>query len=243
MKCTDFQNQIDEYCSGDLSPGSESNCAAHLAGCSECADFVDGYNSLKESLKAMPVFGPSEGFSERVLIVAADQNGRRNPHHGFMVGFGSATAAALALWVVIGLNPAPTQPTGNSPEIAKGIDQKNIPVFSIALNERRDIKLAFFSGEELKAATITLQLPENVALVGYEKQREFTWKTNLAKGDNLLRLPVVATGIEGGQLVARIEYKGKTKTLKVNLAIGATIDSPNETPGISGGFEFNNRIG
>jgi hypothetical protein len=240
MNCTDFQNQIDDYCSGALSSKLKSDCEAHLASCSECSSAVDDLNHLLASLKAMPVIEPSKGFAERALRVAIDQGSveQNVGHHhrrGFVVGFGSAAAAALALWVVVGIFPQQTPPdTNGNSEMA--MVEEGIPEITIALNEQRDIRLAFFSSEDLKGATITLKMPEAVALVGYEGQRELVWKTSLVKGDNLLRLPVVATGSMGGQLVAHIKYKGQMKTLKVNLAVGTAHDAPDLSE--STGFEL-----
>ena len=227
MKCTDFKNLIDDYSDNELSEELKASCDDHLSSCEDCTKLLAVQIQLLGSLKAIPVAGPSEGFAERALRVAAEQNGghHKGSHHrhGFMVGFGSAAAAALALWVVVGVTPLPVSDSKKSVELAKagtGVE-KNVPEFSIALNEQRDIKLAFYSSEELKGAQIKLQMPESVALVGFPGQRELVWKTNLAKGDNLLRLPVIATGANGGQLVAQIEYMGKVKTLKVNFAVGA----------------------
>jgi hypothetical protein len=265
MKCTDFKNQIDEYCRAELSPELMADSKAHLESCSECSKAVGDHNSLLASLKAMPIPGPSRGFAERALRVAIDQGmeqgaiGQNNHHRrGFMVGFGSAAVAGLALWVVsispqlipgdtgaLEMAKAGTEEVGTVTNVETNADTnvtKNIPEFSIALNEQRDIKLAFFSSEDLKGATITLQMPENVALVGYEGQRKLVWETNLAKGDNTLRLPVIATSVAtsktGGQLVAHIEYMGKVKTLKVNLAI----DTINAVPEMSGSTRFEMRV-
>jgi hypothetical protein len=252
MNCTDFQNLIDDYSRADLSPEVMSDAETHLASCLECTKSIDEHNNLVASLKAMPVAGPSEGFAGRVLRVAAlygkehGENRGIDQHHrrGFMVGFGSAAAAALALWVVVGVFPQQMPQQRVISEMASvesnveaniGSSLKTgIPWFSIALNEQRDIKLAFFSSEDLKGATITLHIPETIALVGYEGQRKLVWKTNLARGDNTLRLPIMATSVatnaSGEQLVAHIEYKGKVRTLKVNLAIGES----QSTPGLSG---------
>jgi len=251
MNCTDFQNLIDDYSRANLSPEVMAGAEAHLASCSECTKSIDEHNNLMASLKAMPVVGPSEGFAERVLRVAVrhgkdheedqpmihgsvEQNVHHHHHHrrGFMVGFGSAAAAALALWVVVGVFPQQTPLQTGVPRLAsvESTVEANVPEFSIALNEQRDIKLAFFSSEDLKGATITLQMPEAIALVGYEGQRKLVWKTNLARGDNTLRLPIIATSVatsaSAGQLVAHIEYKGKVRTLKVNLAIDEARSAP-----------------
>jgi len=231
MNCTEIQKNIDDYCSGELDVELTNKYDSHLGTCSACARSVEDYKNLLASLKFMPVVGPSEGFAERAIRMAVIQKGDSQHRRGFMVGFGSAAVAALALWVVVGVFPQQTSlpvsgnvsDKNNSVEMAKLETNvaTGIPEFSIALNEQRDIKLAFYSSGELKGAQITLQIPENVALVGYPGRRELAWKTNLIKGDNFLRIPIVATGATGGQLVAQIEYKGKVKTLKVNLAIGA----------------------
>ena len=198
MNCKDLHIHIDDYRSGELSTELTTACEAHLGACAECARAMDEHNNLLESLKAMPVVGPSEGFAERALCMAVEQNVGQRHHHrrGFMVGFGSAAVAALALWVV-GINPQMISDSTAIPEMAKVDTTANvgtgIPEFSITLNEQRDIKLAFYSPEDLKGAKIILQLPENVALVGHEGRRQLVWKTNLAKGDNTLRLPIIAT--------------------------------------------------
>lgn len=239
MKCTDFHKQIDDYIDNELSEEQKASCYTHLLSCADCTDLLAAQNRVLDSLRAMPVAGPSEGFAARALQAAREQNqGNQHDHHrrGFLVGFGSAAAAALALWVVVGVTPLPVTDSQDAVKHAKvesGVDN-NIPEFSIALNEQRDIKLAFHSSEALNGAQIKLHMPESVALVGFPGQRELAWKTNLAKGDNLLRLPVIATGTGGGQLVAQIEYMGKVKTLKVNFAVGAG--------GISGSTDSTLRI-
>lgn len=225
MKCTDFKNLIDDYCDNELGDELKAGCEQHLSSCQGCSELLAEQNQLLASLKVMPVAGPSEGFVERALQAAVDHNEGghhkgKHHRHGFLVGFGSAAAAALALWVVVGISPLPVSDSNRDMELAKSDVEKDIPEFSIALNEQRDIKLAFYTSEELKGAQIKLTMPENVALVGFPNQRELAWTTNLAKGSNTLRLPVVATSANGGQLVAQIEYMGKVRTLKVNVAVG-----------------------
>lgn len=245
MKCTEFQNQIDDYCDGELNVELVDSSEMHLASCPECTKLVAEHRHMLASLKAMPVVGPSDGFANRALQTAKAADINHHHRRGFMVGFGSAAVAGLALWVVVGMNTQMLPGSGNNieatnPEMAKvnTKGENNIPEFSIALNEQRDIKLAFYSAEKLEGAKITLMMPESVALVGYKGQRELSWKTNLARGNNLLRLPVMATSSRGGQMVAHIEYMGKVKTLRVNLAIGNATKS---VPGVSGGTVPNMR--
>jgi len=167
-----------------------------------------------------------------------------NQRNGFFMGFGSAAVAAMALWVASDMFPGSEITSGQSvteqlateqvsesatKQIVAVLDEavtKNTPikstdsdnpVMSIVLHQKQDIKLAFFSAEPLTGAKITIHLPENVALVGYPGRRELSWTTNLKKGDNLLRLPIIATQIARGDLVANIEYENKMKTLTLSL--------------------------
>lgn len=237
MNCTDFKKQLDDYCDGELSVEMKARCDDHLAICQTCAGRLAEQSNLLADLRAMPIVGPSDGFVERVFLTAEAQDAQNSAHrrHGFMMGFGSAAVAALALWVVIGISPSTMKGNDytavNTAKVETAAD-KSIPEISIALNQERDIRLAFYSSRDLKGAQITLQMPENVAVAGFPGQRKLVWKTNLTKGNNLLRLPVIANSGKGGQMVAHIEYMGKVKTLKVNLAIADKNISNNTSRGL-----------
>jgi hypothetical protein len=229
MNCTDFNKVFDDYRDGEVDAATQAECDAHRAGCAACQAQFAADEAMRAGLRAMPVIGPAEGFVDRALHNAVQRNVAHHHRHGFMVGFGSAAVAALALWVVFGWFPGelPTGGSGantvasNTGSQADSESSAAMPELSIALNEQRDIKLAFYSGQELKGARITIQVPDNVALVGYPGRRELSWETNLAKGDNTLRLPVLATQVARGELIANIQYGGQTKTLKVRLRTGA----------------------
>ncbi len=186
--------------------------------------------AMLERLRTMPVAEPPEGFADRVLAnaykAAVEQNvpPRQNHHRrGFALGFGSAAAAALAVWVVVGMSPGELSDTDNASEsvIASTGEVVEQPTMSITVNTQQTIRLAFASNESLQGAKITIRLPENVALVGYPGRRQLSWETNLKKGDNLLSLPIIATQVAQGELIADIEYEGRVKTLTLNLETGA----------------------
>jgi anti-sigma factor RsiW len=215
MNCTDFNQIFDDYldqnCDGSLSQAQMASAEAHLAACSSCAAAVKSAEELAIALRQMPVVGPAEDYERRVLS-AARLNGTRSPHSGFLRGFGSAVAAGLALWVVVALYPAKLPNTRPLEEL---------PELTIALSQQQDVKVAFRTTRALQGATITIQVPEDVALVGHPGQRELSWRANLVEGENLLRLPVLASRAMQGQLVARIEHGNKVKTLRINLKASA----------------------
>jgi len=266
MNCTEFNNilinvsdmadkSVDDNESNGLGLEQQQAFDAHRASCADCQASYEADIVLLTALRKMPVPEPSAGFADRVLLAAIAQgeaqgdvqrehkNGvqhaEHHRRHGFMLGFGSAAAAALALWVVIGVFPEAISPVGNVsdtvvatnstlPANSAPAQTEGKPELSIALNQQRDIKLAFYSGESLKGAKITIRLPENVALVGYPGRRQLSWKTDLKKGDNLLRLPVMATQIARGELTADIEYEGRTKTLTLGLDTNASDTSTDD---------------
>lgn len=246
MNCTEFTDTIENALDG-FAPELQAQCDAHRASCAACravyASHLATETAIVSALREMPVPEASAGFADRVLHTAITRNVGRHVRyghrHGFMLGFGSAATAALALWVVIGLFPGAV-PTGDhapaesstetvaSVETSTTVPKSHKPELSIALNQQQDIKLAFYSGEALKGAQITIRLPENVALVGYPGRRQLSWTTDLNKGDNLLRLPVIATQIARGDLVADIQYQDQVKTLTLGLETKATDSSTGE---------------
>lgn len=246
MNCTEFTNTIENALDG-FAPELQAQFDAHRASCEACraayASHLATEAAIVSALREMPVPEASAGFADRVLHTAVTRNVghhvRYGHRHGFMVGFGSAATVALALWVVVGLFPGTLPPADNAPaessagtvasvDAGTAVAKVHRPELFITLNQQQDIKLAFYSGEALKGARITIRLPENVALVGYPGRRQLSWTTDLNKGDNLLRLPVVATQIARGDLVADIQYKDQVKTLTVGLESKAADTSTGE---------------
>lgn len=231
MNCTEFYKMIDDYCDGELNAERQVGFDAHRASCTTCQALMAAEDSMLASLKAMPVVGPSEGFIDRALHKAVESNVGHHQRHGFLVGFGSAAAAVMALWVVVGWFPSEVsgpsqvavapQQAPQQQAVQQQVASSSVPELSIALSEERNVKLAFYSVKALQGARITIQIPENVALVGYPGQRELSWQVNLVEGDNFLRLPLKAMQAMDGQLVARIEHGSKVKTLRVNLKVGS----------------------
>jgi len=80
---------------------------------------------------------------------------------------GMALAASLVLGVALGVFLA----------------TRSEPVQAVALTIDRPetVRLMFNSAKPLKAATLSLALPENVELVGYGGRRELSWQRICAK--------------------------------------------------------------
>jgi hypothetical protein len=239
MNCTDINKGIDDLLDGELSPAKLAEVDAHLQDCAACRTFVAQERQRLQLLQELSVPEPSAGFSDRVIQAAQQSNEHvKHRRHGFMAGFGSALVAGFALWLVVGVMPQTPDTGPSSPQLAmqqsapeqQAVAQQQgqesgIPELTIALHEPRDVTLAFHSVKVLNGATISIELPENVAIVGYPGRRSLEWQTNLEAGKNILRLPVVATGTIGGemknsQLVAHVKHGNKVKTYRINLNAG-----------------------
>lgn len=214
MTCNERHNMMDDYLDGELPQLQREAFERHLNVCAGCRQRLSREQVLRADLKAMPVPAPSAGFAERVLRQAAESNVSHHHRHGFVTGFGSALVAGLALWVVVGLFP---DPQGVAPEGTGPL--QTVSIVLNALNEEQDVTLVFNAERVVLGARISIELPDNVAIAGYPGRKRLEWNTDLAKGSNLLRLPVIATGMDAGQLIAHIEHDNKVTTLKIQLEV------------------------
>jgi len=171
---------------------------------------------LREALRSLPVEPASPGFAAGALARARRE--RVRPGRGaFVAGFSSAAAIALVIWAVAGQVSGPT-----------GLDET--AGVRLVLAEQRDVNLVFDVPEAIRGAELSMQLPANVELAGFPDRRTLTWRTDLARGRNVLTLPVVGHSRTDGELIARISYGDKAKQFRVRL----TVEDPQVRRGITG---------
>lgn len=216
MNCTDFKQHLDDYLSNELDERQTAAFLGHAGHCIYCRGELDAAREIGHALRSSDIPPASQGFANRVLRQAktspVGSDGKKHQRRGFATGFGSALVAGLALWVVVGLFPGLQEtPSPNNP--MAGV--------SIALDQTSQVNLVFQTAQALQNAKIAIELPPHVALVGFPGQRQVEWRTDLIKGKNLLRLPVIASQAGGNQpLIAHIEYGNKKMTtLQINLAV------------------------
>ncbi len=213
MNCKEFIGKLDDFLSAELEGRERDAFLAHAEHCRACRGELQAARELQTGLRELPVVPPTPDFAERVLRRARQARETPPRPRGFLAGFGTALAAGLALWAVVGLFPVSQQQPGAPVE--------SVPEVTIALDRTSQVNLVFQAAREVADARIAIELPENIILAGYPDRRRLEWRTHLNKGSNLLRLPLMA--IDGGQdqqLTARIEYgDDKTTTLKVRLKV------------------------
>jgi len=93
---------------------------------------------------------------------------------------------------------------------------------NISLDSLQKVDLLFNSPGDLTDARITIQLPQNVELNGFPGEQSVSWVEDIASGSNMLTLELKASSTTDGQLVARIEHQGKTKSLYIRLKVQPT---------------------
>ncbi len=214
MTCDGFYGRIDDYLDNELPAAQRDAFERHLDDCAGCQQRFLREQALRADLRAMPIPAPSVDFAERVLRQAVKNDVRHHHRHGFVTGFGSALVAGLALWVVIGFLPV------QHAVVPQGAEPRQIVSIALdALNEKQDVSLVFNAERAVLGARISIELPDNVIIAGYPGRKRLEWRTDLAKGSNLLRLPVIASQADSGQLIAHIEHDNRVTTLKIQIDV------------------------
>lgn len=162
---------------------------------------------LRRALQRLPAPEPRPEFIERAFATATHRRPRSRLTHlvsRWETWIGVAAGAAVAVVLMLMLWP---------PMLT------HEPGITLALNEMRDIDVLIDSERELDDATIRIVATGSVVLDGFDNEREIDWQTHLARGSNMLSLPVVARSTGAGQLVAVIEHEGRTRRVTVNLTV------------------------
>lgn len=207
MNCDQFRRQLHDFLDGSLDAAEVEAVRAHAAHCSGCRCRLAEEAALRAALRALPVPAPRPGFAQQALRNATLPRGQHR--QGFWLGFGSALAAGLAFWLLLGTWVLESPVPAKDP----------LPEVAIVLDEVRNVNLVFNSPRDLDGATLSIDLPPGVELEGFPGERTIAWETALAKGANALSLPLRATSQAGGELVARLEHNGRQKTVRLQLAV------------------------
>ena len=206
MNCQAFENHLDEYLEGVLANAAYNAAAAHLQRCSGCQQRLAQMQALRAALRTLPAPGPRSGFFEDALARA--QGARVARRTGWTYIAGAALAASLALWIG----------AGQLPTLLREPATKPIGV-TIALHETRTVQLSFNAERDLPQATLSITLPEGVELQGFPGQHQVSWQTSIARGANVLSLPLTAVSATGGTLLARLEHGDRSTQLTVPLHV------------------------
>ena len=211
MNCTILTDKLDDYLDGLVDEAAAATLTAHVGNCETCRGLLAKEQLLRESLQDYADYGvphPDAAFFDRALLHAAHSGMRRQRNRWIMTGVGGTIAAGLVLWILGGLFVA-------SPDLAEA----PVPAVVMTLEEPRTINLVFSSATALADATMTVVLPQGIEVAGYAGRGELTWMTELTAGKNVLPLKLVATSLQGGELMARLRHAGEEKSFRIRVTV------------------------
>lgn len=201
MDCRRFALQVDDWLDGRLSAAEGQRLQSHMDGCPGCRRGYRDADGLRLELRRLAAPPMRPGYADRALAKATAASS--------WAGRGRA-GVALAASVVLGLAVA---------AILFALHPEPVQTLVLTARQPEDLRLMFNAGKPLPGATLSLSLPEDVEIVGYGGRRELVWQTDLGQGGNLLRLPLVARGGAGGELVARLSRGSSSKTFRIRIEV------------------------
>ena len=207
MSCDFDKDRLRVLASGSLAGAERGSVLAHVDRCEDCRAALRGAEALAE-LAARDTGTPPVGLFEAVVEKAVSQPARAPRDNRFWIGasFGAIAASLLAVGLFFGWTDSHV-PTASVPE------------FFVSLEEPRQMNLAFETDRVLDGARITILLSGSVEIDGYGPRRELSWTDDLEAGVNRLSLPVIANGLEGGQIVVRLEHPQSEQVFVVRLQV------------------------
>jgi len=207
MKCETLASRIPAVAAYEVSEDERHVIMDHVESCAECRTALRGSEALLELRRRKTDLPPGDLF-DRVVVNSTSGSGPQANTKRFWMGtaFGGAVAASLfAVAIFLGW-------TGNDQDSTASTAE-----FVVALGEPRQMNLAFETDRQLHGARISILLSGDVEIEGYGMQRELAWTENLDSGVNRLALPVLANGLEGGQMIVRMSHPLSEQVFVINL--------------------------
>lgn len=207
MKCEAVNDNIRAMVSASMTDAEMAENMAHVETCPDCRTALRGAEALAE-LRRRETVATTEHFFDQVLKASTLDTDRKTSRRRFWsgAGFGGAVAASIfAMALIFGWADDFRSKTPVTAE------------FVIELDQPRQMNLAFETDRQLAGATISILLSGDVEIDGYGIQREISWSADLDAGVNRLSLPVLANGIDGGQMIVRLSHPQSEQLFVINL--------------------------
>lgn len=161
---------------------------------------------LAQALRQLPVPPPRPGFAARAFATLPRSRRAASRPWALALAASLVTGVGLAVWVA--------QRSAPQPAAAVPV-QARVVVLDAARSE--PVRLSFRSPRDLAGVTIHLQLPVGVELQGHPGLQSLKWQANFQAGANVLELPLVVRGGEGGILTATLNSGRSQKAFTVQV--------------------------
>lgn len=198
-------DHLDDRFDGQTAPEARDALDEHVAAGADADAEERNLLALLRAYGADSAPAADPEFLRRALDHAVLTGAKRSRRRVWLKGFGSAIAAGLALFAI-------TLTLLKEPE-------GGVPQVTMALYEPQTVHLVFASADELRDAQFTVTLPDGLELAGFEGEREIRWMTTLKAGKNVLPLRLVASSIEGGEVLATLEHEDDDRTFRLEVTV------------------------
>ncbi len=209
MNCHDCGGNLDLYIDHELDGSLMMRFEEHANQCSRCSKMVTQEQNVRRALRSIPVPMPKSEFFDQALSRTATMTQKHDRQRWLLTGFGSAVAAGLVGWMILG------QPA-NDPAT---VDQVPIAGLTVTIGTPKTIRFSITSAVELTDANLVVILPAGIEVVGFDLQSEIEWTTTIKKGPNILELPIVVLSGTGGTIFARVEHENRTKSFEFTISV------------------------
>jgi hypothetical protein len=165
---------------------TDAGIVEHLNGCPLCRAWHSDHR-LATALRDLPVAEPSPGFIDLAFHRAARAHVRRAPSAWLSAAAAVLVTVAVALLAFTGVPPA---------------DAPDIRIVNVVIEAR----------EHRSNALVVIELADDLELEGFTGERHIEWHTDLARGRNLLALPVRSLSGRGGDIRVALRYDDGQRT-------------------------------
>ncbi|MDE2235126.1 MAG: hypothetical protein KGL13_03675 [Gammaproteobacteria bacterium] len=211
MNCEISQSLLDVPAE-EIPAAARAQIQVHLETCAACRTAWHAQRLLGAALAAVPAPDFSEVAGQRLLARVFAFDTRRQQH--------TMVAAAAAAVLVAGLVTALTLTRyTQTPEYVF-----HNGTLILQSEQPTTVGVRFDSGSALANVRFTIDLPQGMQLAGQPGLRHVSWVGELRKGQNLLKLPVVAHAGTHGVLTAELSQNGGSR--RFSLAVLASQPNP-----------------
>jgi hypothetical protein len=205
IDCQTVNDYIEDYLDGIIDDATQVGFQKHVEACLACQGRLARERVFRDALKSIPVPAPDPDFAACVFERAAAAYIRRPRINTSLMRLAASILVIIALGFIFKDTWRP-----NQPEWSEAF---------VRLNQPEEIRLVFYSKQDLDNITLRLEPPEGIELVGFENQREIVWQTDLVRGENLLVLPVIVRNREGGSLLAELRRGNQSKQFDLRIKV------------------------
>ena len=194
MNCQQIRQEIASKPNAALT----NDWVEHISTCELCHHWYSDF-TLDKALLAFDVPELEDAFINRVMAKA-----NQKPKRRFLAATRLAVAASIAIFsLALGLF----------------LGQERTATFEVAIApyEDRLVEVVINAAQAREQASLTILLAESLELSGYPGQRELQWNTDLAKGKNMLSLPIRLLGEGDTYFMVRMVHGTTEQSMRVDV--------------------------